>query len=180
MTLIRLVAADLDGTLLRSDKTISARTATAMRSAQDAGITIVWATARARNSVQVFAEQANFTGIALCANGAVVLDLGEGGRVVHAHPVPAHVTARSVRRIRDAIPNVHFALVGATRFVAERKYAELARFDDHHRSIDEMELFDALLDIEDEFVKIGRPPTPISRRRISTRSSAPWTSTISN
>ena len=162
MSAIRLVATDLDGTLLRSDKTISARTSAAMRAVEEAGITVVWATARARQSVQVFAEQAHFTGMALCANGAVVLDLSDGGRVVRSYPVPVHVTQVSVRRIREAIPDVYFALVGADRFVAERQYAALSRYDEHHRSIydehhrsiDEMELSDALGEIEDEFVKI--------------------------
>jgi Cof subfamily protein (haloacid dehalogenase superfamily) len=154
MSAIRLVATDLDGTLLRTDKTISARTSAAMRAVEEAGITVVWATARARQSVQVFAEQANFTGMALCANGAVVLDLAGGGRVVRSYPVPVHVTQDSVRRIREAIPDVYFALVGADRFVAERRYAALSRYDEHHRSVDEMELSDALGEIEDEFVKI--------------------------
>lgn len=154
MTRIRLVATDLDGTLLRSDKSISARTATAMRAAQQAGITVVWATARARNSVQAFAAQAQFTGMALCANGAVVLDLENGGRVVRTHPVPATVAMRNIRRIRHAIPDVHFALVGADRFLAERAYAALSRFEEHHRTIDEMELADTLTEIGDDFVKI--------------------------
>ena len=154
MTAIRLVATDLDGTLLRSDKSISARTANAMRAAENAGITVVWATARARQSVQVFAEQAQFTGMALCANVAVVLDLGDGGRVIRTHPMSGSLAALSIGRIREAIPDVYFALVGADRFVAERQYAALSCFDEHHRSIDEMELADALGEIDDAFVKI--------------------------
>jgi hypothetical protein len=154
MTAIRLVATDLDGTLLRSDKTISARTAIAMRAAQEAGITIVWATARARNSVQAFAIQAQFTGLALCANGAVVLDLENGGRVVRTHPLPAAVATQNIRRIREAIPEVRFALVGADRFLAEREYAALSRFEEHHRTLDEMELAETLGEIDDDFVKI--------------------------
>ena len=78
---IRLVATDLDGTLLRSDKSISRRTAAAMTLALESGIEIVWATARARASVVAFAALADFQGLAVCANGAVLLDLATGGEV---------------------------------------------------------------------------------------------------
>lgn len=48
---IRLVATDLDGTLLNSERAISPRSAAAMTAAADAGIIVVWATARAKHSV---------------------------------------------------------------------------------------------------------------------------------
>jgi Cof subfamily protein (haloacid dehalogenase superfamily) len=154
MSLIKLVASDLDGTLLHSDLSISARTAIAMQRADSAGITIVWATARARQSVMVLAERCGFRGIALCANGAVVLDMADGARVVGNQPVAASVLAAAQGRISGAIPGIRIALVGASRFVAERGYAAISRFDDHHRAVDDMELVETLLDIEDEFVKI--------------------------
>ncbi len=43
---IRLIATDLDGTLLRNDKTISPRTAEAIRLAHEAGVQVVAATGR--------------------------------------------------------------------------------------------------------------------------------------
>lgn len=43
---IRLIATDLDGTLLRNDKTVSARNATAIRLAHRAGLRVVAATGR--------------------------------------------------------------------------------------------------------------------------------------
>lgn len=46
MPIPRLIATDLDGTLLRSDGTISARTRRALRAAQGQGIPIVMVTAR--------------------------------------------------------------------------------------------------------------------------------------
>ena len=42
----RLVACDLDGTLLRSDRTVSARTVDAWRAAAAAGLELVVVTAR--------------------------------------------------------------------------------------------------------------------------------------
>ncbi|MEO7077964.1 MAG: HAD hydrolase family protein, partial [Rhodococcus sp. (in: high G+C Gram-positive bacteria)] len=52
---VQLLATDLDGTLLRSDRTISARTSEAMAAAQASGIEVVWATARARHSIDELA-----------------------------------------------------------------------------------------------------------------------------
>ena len=42
----RLVATDLDGTLLRSDRTVSARTAATLVRAHDAGLPVVFVTGR--------------------------------------------------------------------------------------------------------------------------------------
>ncbi|MGN6240353.1 MAG: HAD family hydrolase, partial [Cellulosimicrobium cellulans] len=42
----RVVATDLDGTLLRSDGTVSERTRAALRAAEDAGVEVVFVTAR--------------------------------------------------------------------------------------------------------------------------------------
>ncbi|MEI8198244.1 MAG: HAD hydrolase family protein, partial [Phycisphaerae bacterium] len=46
MSVIKLVALDLDGTLLTSRKTISRRTHTALRKTIDGGVQVVLATAR--------------------------------------------------------------------------------------------------------------------------------------
>ena len=42
----RLIAIDLDGTLLHSDRTVSARTRAALEAARGAGMEVVLATAR--------------------------------------------------------------------------------------------------------------------------------------
>ncbi|WP_032385045.1 HAD family hydrolase [Rhodococcoides fascians] len=138
---IQVVATDLDGTLLRSDRTVSARTADAMAAAEAAGIRVVWATARARHSIAELAASCGFTGTAVGANGAVVLDLADGSPVIVAtRSVPTETVAAVTSAVRSLVPGVAFATVGATRFVAESRYAELCVFADHHRHPHEMEL----------------------------------------
>ncbi|MFC6012241.1 HAD family hydrolase [Nocardia lasii] len=155
MTRVRLFATDLDGTLLRSDRTVSGRTARAMASAQAAGIEVVWATARARHSVDELARSCGFRGKAVCANGAVLLDLADGTpSIVDTVTIEAEAAAAVIRRIRDLIPGVVFATVGATRFVAEPGYAALCAFTDHHRDPREMELSHTLPAGLDAMVKI--------------------------
>ena len=151
-----VVATDLDGTLLRSDRTISARTADAMAGADAAGIRVVWASARARHSIDELAASCGFRGTAIGANGAVVLDLADGTpNIVATRSVPAETVASVKTFVRSLVPGVAFATVGATRFVAEAGYAELCVFADHHRQPHEMELSDLGLSIDvEQTVKI--------------------------
>ncbi|HTC69865.1 MAG TPA: HAD hydrolase family protein, partial [Acidothermaceae bacterium] len=53
----RLVATDLDGTIIRSDGTISARTVKALAAAENAGATIVLVTGRPPRWITAIAEQ---------------------------------------------------------------------------------------------------------------------------
>ena len=146
-----VVATDLDGTLLRSDRTVSARTAAAMAAADAVGIKVVWATARARHSIDELAASCGFRGTAIGANGAVVLDLAGGTpAIVGIRSVPAEIVASAKSTVRSLVPGVVFATVGATRFVAEAGYAELCVFADHHRQPNEMELSEDGLPVDVE------------------------------
>nr|WP_228536750.1 HAD family hydrolase [Nocardia sp. XZ_19_231] len=150
-----MFATDLDGTLLRSDRTVSPRTAEAMAGAQAAGIEVVWATARARHSVHELAQSCGFRGKAVCANGAVLLDLADGTpEIIDTVSIDTGAAGAVMAQIRALIPGVVFANVGATRFVAEPAYAALCKFTDHHRNPHEMELSDTLPTGIDAMVKI--------------------------
>jgi Cof subfamily protein (haloacid dehalogenase superfamily) len=138
---IKLLATDLDGTLLRSDRTIAARTADAMRNARAAGVEVVWATARARHSVQEFAAHCGFRGTAVCANGAVIIDLADGvPRIVRTTGIDDGAGAAAIAQLNAAIPDLAFATVGPSRFVAEPRYAALSVFADHQLEPEAMDL----------------------------------------
>ncbi|REE75468.1 hypothetical protein C8E05_4931 [Rhodococcus wratislaviensis] len=152
---VRLFATDLDGTLLRSDRTISARTAAAMKATQTAGVEVVWATARAPHSVHELAQSCGFSGKAICANGAVVLDLTDGSPIVTATTTITMASATAaMSRVRTLMPGVVFANVGPTCFVAEPAYAALCEFVDHHRQPHEMTLSEFLPAMDEPMVKI--------------------------
>jgi HAD superfamily hydrolase (TIGR01484 family) len=110
---VRLVASDLDGTLLRSDGTVSPRAVEALARVQAAGVVVVLVTARSWRSVELIAEASGVSGLAICSNGAVVYDLA--GRRVH-RAVAAEVAAlRSfVSRCRAVVPDACFAWETAT------------------------------------------------------------------
>ena len=71
MSPVRLIATDLDGTLLRDDGTISPRSRAAIHAAQHAGLWVVFVTARPPRDVRDLAGHAGLDGIAVCSNGAM-------------------------------------------------------------------------------------------------------------
>lgn len=73
---IRLIASDIDGTLLRSDHTVSDRTRAAVAAAQDAGVPVVLISGRQAPVLAPIAAEAGLSGPAICANGAVGYHLG--------------------------------------------------------------------------------------------------------
>ena len=82
-----LVATDLDGTLLRSDATVSARTRAAIVRAREAGVEVVFATGRPPTLLPDIVAATGLAGVAICANGAMLLDLTTmRPRVVTAFP----------------------------------------------------------------------------------------------
>lgn len=111
---VRLIATDLDGTLLRSDGSVSRRTVRALRSAEKAGYVVVVATGRPPRWMLPVAEALGHTGLAVCANGAVVVDL-HSERVTEVRPLGRDVVLKIAELVRDAVPDVHFAVETASR-----------------------------------------------------------------
>lgn len=106
---IRLVATDLDGTLLRTDGTISDRSVTALRAAVAAGLTVVFATGRPPRYLDHVLERTGIDGRVICGNGALVWDPAAGVPVL-VRGFADGVVADVVERIRAALPGVVFAV----------------------------------------------------------------------
>lgn len=105
----RMVATDLDGTIVRSDGTVSARTRAALGTAEAAGAVIVIVTGRPPRWLADIAEQTGHHGLAICANGALLFDLATE-TVIGAHPLQAGTLRHLVEVLRDAIPGIAFAV----------------------------------------------------------------------
>ncbi|MEU9076931.1 HAD family hydrolase [Kitasatospora sp. NPDC004745] len=72
----RLVATDLDGTLLTSAETVSERTRAALATATDAGALHIVVTGRSAVWARPVFDEIGYTGIAVCGQGAQVYDAG--------------------------------------------------------------------------------------------------------
>ena len=109
MITARVVATDLDGTIVRSDGTISARTRRALVGAAEAGAMVVIVTGRPPRWLDGIADATGHHGLAICANGALVWDLHEE-RLVSSYPLDVDAARRIVDVLRDAIPDLGFAV----------------------------------------------------------------------
>lgn len=105
----RLVATDLDGTLLRDDGTISARTANAIATLADSGVPTVFVTARPPRWLHALVDSVGEHGVAICANGALVYDVAER-RVVAARTIDPAALVELERDLRAAVPGIVFAV----------------------------------------------------------------------
>jgi Cof subfamily protein (haloacid dehalogenase superfamily) len=98
---IKLVAFDLDGTVLRKDKTISERTNAAMRQAVSRGCVVLPASGRV---LATFPEQAlKIPGVrfVLTSNGASVLDLQQN-KAIYSDLMTAEETEYLIHRLYEA------------------------------------------------------------------------------
>ncbi|MGW4033688.1 HAD family hydrolase [Streptomyces sp. NPDC004838] len=73
----RLIATDLDGTLLRPDETISSRTRAALAAATEAGAAHIVVTGRAVPWTRHILDDLGYEGLAVCGQGAQVYHAGE-------------------------------------------------------------------------------------------------------
>jgi hypothetical protein len=121
---LRIAALDLDGTLLRSDRTVSTRTRAALTAAVAAGVEIVLATARSPRGTIPIAEDLALGGLAICANGATVFDLDARTIVLH-RPLRAATAHRLVTELRTAVPGIVFGWEHELRFGSEPAYEAL-------------------------------------------------------
>ncbi|MEE1798611.1 Cof-type HAD-IIB family hydrolase [Streptomyces sp. NPDC101062] len=118
----RLIATDLDGTLLRDDKSVSDRTIAALERAEEAGIEVFFVTGRPARWMDVVSAHVHGHGMAICANGAAVVDLHSGGKLLTARPLDRAVALDVVGALRDAAPGTTFAVEQTTGINYEPTY----------------------------------------------------------
>ena len=102
-SVIRLVATDLDGTVVGHDGSISPRTRAALTSVMDAGIRVVFVTGRPPRWMREIADATEHRGLAVCANGAYVYDL-HAEAVVESCLLSVEHAKTAVERLRSVLP----------------------------------------------------------------------------
>lgn len=117
----RVIATDLDGTIVRSDGTVSARTVAALARVERAGSLLVMVTGRPPRWMTEIAAAVGHHGVAICANGAVRYDL-HTETVLRSDEIPPDVLAETIGRLRGISPELRFAVEYPTGFVYEASY----------------------------------------------------------
>ena len=125
------MATDLDGTIVRHDGVVSARTVAALAAVEAAGIPLVLVTGRPPRWMAPVVEATGHRGRAICANGAFVYDL-HTERVTESFLLQPPVALEVVHRLRTLMPAVQFAWETEEGFAREPGYEARWPTPDRH------------------------------------------------
>jgi hydroxymethylpyrimidine pyrophosphatase-like HAD family hydrolase len=105
----RLVASDIDGTLIRTDGTLSPRTIGVLDQLYSRGIPTVLVTGRPVRWLRQLYDQMLEPLPAVCANGAVVYD-PDTDEILRAAPLSVELLLDVTKRLREAVPDIALAV----------------------------------------------------------------------
>ncbi|WP_300683342.1 HAD family hydrolase [Nocardioides sp.] len=108
-TVPRLVATDLDGTLLRTDGTVSPYTISVLEELDRRDIPVVFVTGRPLRWAREVFEHVGSHGLAVISNGAMVWDVAADAPVAQ-YSIPAEVSQQVAAAIRADMPEVRFSI----------------------------------------------------------------------
>ncbi|AZS86238.1 HAD family hydrolase [Streptomyces griseoviridis] len=104
----RLIATDLDGTLLRSDDTVSGRTRDALAAATEAGAAHIVVTGRAVPWTRHVLDDLGYEGLAVCGQGAQVYHAGEH-RLLTSVTLDRQLAGVALAKIEAEVGPLHLA-----------------------------------------------------------------------
>ncbi len=105
MEQIKLIASDLDGTLLRNDKRLSPHTRAVLARCREKGVLFFVATARPPRALERWISGLSYDG-AICHNGGVVT---LGGEIVWEQGIPPETAGALAGRILQEFPGIRFS-----------------------------------------------------------------------
>ncbi|WP_104108328.1 HAD family hydrolase [Nocardioides sp. 616] len=114
----RLVATDLDGTLLDAEGRVSPRTREVIAAVEQLGVPVVFVTGRPIRWMEQLWESVGGHGLAICSNGGIVYDVATHS-VRTAHPIASDVLVEVGQTLRRAVPGTTFALEKTGGFARE-------------------------------------------------------------
>src|SRR6476646_5310538 len=104
----RLLALDVDGTLLHSDGTLTARTRDALHAADRAGWHVALVTGRPLQYVLPVVRDLAIGEFVIAANGATIAEV-RSGDVLYQASLSGHVVRLAVAAARRAVPGLRLA-----------------------------------------------------------------------
>lgn len=116
----KLIASDLDGTIVAHYGDITQRTIDAFRKAHSMGIEIFFVTGRPPRWMPEI-KNAFGIGSAICGNGAMLYDL-HNDNVLEEWLIDVDAQLESIKRLRKAIPQISFAIESHNYFHREKLY----------------------------------------------------------
>lgn len=131
---MRVIATDVDGTLIRSDHSLSRRTLAALTDAVGAGWLVVPISGRHPYSILPVVERTPLLGYCVGSNGAVGMNLVTS-QVLFEQTLTVEAQTELVARMRELVPGIKATSVrdAGRTFVPERGYVGLMDPGDHGR-----------------------------------------------
>ena len=123
---IRLIAFDLDGTLLNSEKTVSPRTKAALTRAAEHGVVLVPATGRLHRDLPADVAALPSLRYVIAINGAEVFDLKEDRLLYQAEL--DRTDALELMKYMDTLPAIYGWYQGGQGFISSRYYERMKDF----------------------------------------------------
>ena len=117
----RLIATDLDGTLLLRDGSISVRARRTLERARAAGVQLVMVTGRPARHVAIIEGVTEIGGVVICVNGALTYDLDQA-LVIREERLPPAVARALVQDLRLRLPGICFAVEVGLEYGWEPSY----------------------------------------------------------
>jgi HAD superfamily hydrolase (TIGR01484 family) len=114
----RLVATDLDGTLLTADGAVSDRTRAVLAALDELEVPVVFVTGRPIRWMESLWEAVGGHGLAICSNGGIVYDVATHS-VRTALTIDPDVAVQVGRELRRTVPGTTFALEKTGGFARE-------------------------------------------------------------
>ncbi len=152
-----IVASDIDGTLLRSDRTVGDRTRTAVSAIEEAGTRFVLVTGRPPRWLAPVRDQLARNGarrLAICANGALVVDL-DTGEVVQVDAFTPDDAREVFAAIRAMDANLSLGVEWPDGF---------AHDDTYPRGIRQSEELEGVVGVDDDEGFLVRPVAKVLAR----------------
>ena len=141
MTVPRLVATDLDGTLVGSDGTVSAYTREVLEELDRRDVPVVFVTGRPLRWAEEVFEHVGSHGLAIVSNGALVWDVARE-RVDLERPIEPELGIEVSAAIRAAVPGTAYAVERVDGIGLEPQFRERFPVPDGSRRTSVDELFD--------------------------------------
>ena len=117
----RIIALDLDGTLLNSAKELTPRCKAALEKAAEAGLEIVPTTGRFYGGMPEVIRALPFIRYAITINGAEVKDL-KSGEIIYKAEIPVD-RAVDIMKVLDPLPVIYDCYMGSAGYMTEAQKA---------------------------------------------------------
>jgi Cof subfamily protein (haloacid dehalogenase superfamily) len=126
----RLLALDVDGTLLDSRHQLQPRVARAVVATREAGLTVALATGKLFRSIRPQLAALGLSGPQICLNGAAIME-DEDGTPLYCAPLPDADRCAVIETVRQLAPETLISQFALDNIFVDREHPSLPVFEEY-------------------------------------------------